>query len=65
MKSKPRLPIALIGVGSVLMITGSIVGLVSGSPFLLVGMTGFVGAMCLAISMYLYRQLDGPPSDDS
>lgn len=63
MKLNPKLPIALIAVGSVLMIIGSVVGLVSGSKLFFVGLTGAVGAMCLAISMYLYRQL--PSGNDN
>ncbi|RIR89279.1 hypothetical protein D2E76_26360 [Mycobacteroides abscessus] len=63
MKSNPRVPVVLIAVGSVLMITASIVGLVSGSNLLFVCTTGAVGAMCLAISMYLYQQL--PSGNDN
>lgn len=63
MKLNPKLPTALIAVGSVLMIIGSVVGLVSGSKLFFVGLTGAVGAMCLAISMCLYRQL--PSGNDN
>ncbi|QDF72292.1 hypothetical protein FJK96_20405 [Mycobacteroides chelonae] len=63
MRLNPKLPIALIAVGSVLMIVASVVGLVSGSNLLFVCATGVVGAMCLAISIYLYRQL--PSGKDS
>ncbi|PVA58993.1 Uncharacterised protein [Mycobacteroides abscessus subsp. massiliense] len=57
MRLNPKLPIALIAVGSVLMIVASVVGLISGSNLLFVCGTGVVGVMCLAISMYLYRKL--------
>lgn len=65
MKSNPRVPVVLIAVGSVLMITASIVGLVSGSNLLSVCTTGAVGAMCLAISLYLYRQLTGSSNNEN
>ncbi|NGX09960.1 membrane protein [Mycobacteroides franklinii] len=62
-KLNPMRPVALIAVGSVLMIIGSVVGLVSGSHLLFVCMTGVVGVTCLAVAMYLYRQLSGPPKN--
>lgn len=64
MKSNPRLPAVLIAVGSVLMIVGSVVGLASGSKLFFVGLTGAVGAMCLAIAIGLYRRSARPPVDD-
>lgn len=64
MKTNPRLPVALIAIGSVLMIIGSVVGLVSGSKLFFVGLTGAVGAMCLAIAIGLYRQSGRRPEDD-
>lgn len=57
MRLNPKLPVALIAVGSVLMIAASVVSFVSGSNLLFVCGTGLVGVMCLAISMYLYRKL--------
>ncbi|AWG49684.1 Uncharacterised protein [Mycobacteroides abscessus subsp. abscessus] len=57
MRLNPKLPTALIAVGSVLMIVASVVGLISGSSLLFVCGMGVVGVMCLAISIYLYRKL--------
>lgn len=61
----PMRAIALIAVGSVLMTIGSALGLVSGSHPLFVCMTGVVGVTCLAVAMYLYRQLSGPSNNDN
>jgi len=54
-KLNPARPVALIAVGSVLMIVASVVGFVSGSQLLFVCTTGLVGVMCLAVAM-----LSGP-----
>ncbi|CPZ98131.1 Uncharacterised protein [Mycobacteroides abscessus] len=57
MRSNPRLVIALIAVGSILLIAGSIIGAVSQAGLYLVLAEGVVGIYGLGYVVYLYRKL--------
>lgn len=54
-RSRSMVPVALLVVGSILLITGSVVGAVSGTSMILVSLEGIIGLYSLGFATYLYR----------
>jgi pilus assembly protein TadC len=54
--SRHMVPVALLAVGSVMLIVGSVVGAVSGTSLVWVCVEGLVGVYSLSLAIYLFRK---------